>query len=267
MKGNASKLLSVFLALVMMAGLLPLSAQAEERTKVTNIVATSNTSSIAIYGSEIRVPTFNITTGNEAHFATANGGWLKKNGDSWERCEGVFSAGIWKYCTQIRIDERSGYGATHVLDASATVKVDGVNWAFEGLSISDSYSMAWVTSPEFVIEETIGDELVFYSQDGELFTVGKILRSEGMSRTAGGTGEPDNYGYDPDNISMTLRVSGAGSAAEALTALNGATFERAARSAGGNIVFESLTLTESDSSSEDERILSYTKKTGEIVPV
>ena len=124
-----------------------------------------------------------------------------------------------------------------------------------------------VTLGSCTVSFTVTDDVGLLSEDGEPFTVGKILRSEGMSRTAGGTGEPNTYGYDPDNISMTLRVLGASTPGDALTALNGATFERAVRNAGGSIGFERLTLTESDSSPEDERILSYAKQNGEIVPV
>ena len=100
------------------------------------------------------------------------------------------------------------------------------------------------------------------TEDGAPFTVGKVLRPEGMSRTAGGTGEPAGLGYDPDNISMTLRVSGASTPNDALTALNGATFERAARNAGGSIVFERLT----GSISGNTMTLSHTSG-GKTVPV
>jgi hypothetical protein len=107
----------------------------------------------------------------------------------------------------------------------------------------------------------VTDYVELLTEDGEPFTVGKVLRWESMSRTAGGTGEPDSYGYDPDNISMTLRVSGADTPGDALTALNGATFERATQGGGFAALNRSI--------SGDTMTLSYTKdgKTVEVMRI
>ena len=122
-----------------------------DREELMLIDATSNISSIIGYNKNIEIPTFNITTGSEANFATTNGGWYKYNGTKWERVlSGKFTPGRWHYYTELRVDH--DYGFTHVLSDSATVNVDGYNWSMDSVSISPDYSYAWVTSPEYEVK-------------------------------------------------------------------------------------------------------------------
>ena len=100
------------------------------------------------------------------------------------------------------------------------------------------------------------DSVQLMTESGGSFEVGKILRSQSMSRTAGKTGEPNTYGYDPDNVSMTLRVLGASTADDAMKAMERATIQRVKQ--GGSLE----TLTQDISGST--MTLSYTKSDGVV---
>ena len=150
------------------------------------------------------------------------------------------------------------YGAV----GTGSARITGISAGSELLPLRAGAEQTSPLSVRVTVLGGSGTGVSLQTESGADFTVGKMLRSEGMSRTAGGTGEPDSYGYDPDNISMTLILSGVSTPNDALTALNGATFERAVRNAGGSIVFERLT----GSISGNTMTLSHTSG-GKTVPV
>ena len=126
------------------------------RTKINNIVATSNIDSILVYGGQVKNPTFTVTEGSPAYFNVGGSGhWIKKEGEEWKKYEGkTFTEGTYKYEVQIRIAGEAG--TTHVLDSNGiTATVDGNKWAENSIpKVTDTYSYDWAYSKEYVITET-----------------------------------------------------------------------------------------------------------------
>ena len=129
---------------------------ADIRIKISNIVATSDTDSIPVYGGKYKRPTFTVTAGEQAYFRDDIGGyWLKKEGEEWNPYVGkTFTEGSYKYKVQIRIDGEAG--TTHVLDSNGvTATVDGNKWADNRIpTVTDMYSYVWAESKEYVITKT-----------------------------------------------------------------------------------------------------------------
>lgn len=130
----------------------------DERTDVTEIVATSNISEIPVLGAKIVQPTVTVTQGQPAHFSinNANGWWYKWGGNDWvDVRSGTFTAGTWVFQCQVRIDGDAGY--THKFGSPVSTTVDGVSWGIDqNPSVFDTFSYTWVQSPEFVIAEDAG---------------------------------------------------------------------------------------------------------------
>lgn len=127
---------------------------ADSRTKISEVVGTSDTATILVYGGAFNKPTVTVTTGAPAYFdiGYSNGHWLKKNsaGD-WERyTEATFTEGTYKFECQVRIDGAAGL--THVLDsAGVTVTVDGVAWTTDTPAVRDTFSYLYAGSPEYTV--------------------------------------------------------------------------------------------------------------------
>ena len=125
-----------------------------DRTKVSEVAGTSDTSTILVYGGAYKKPSVTVTTGAPAFFTinSGNGDWLKKNSaGSWELYTGAtFTEGTYKFQCQVRIDGAAGL--THVFDsAGVTVTVDGVAWTAGTPDVENHYSLVWVQSPEYTV--------------------------------------------------------------------------------------------------------------------
>ena len=59
--------------------------EAKQKEEISELEGTSNISSIAVYGADIKSPTFTVTKGSPAYFNKSMGIWWKKNGDNWEK--------------------------------------------------------------------------------------------------------------------------------------------------------------------------------------
>ena len=111
------------------------------RRGVEVIEGTSDIDTICGMDKTITAPQFTVTTGSPAYIATAvQGKWQKKNGQTWEDVtEGSFTAGVWRYCTQIRIDDAAA-AEKYQLAENVSVKVNGQTW-----NVSDHQSTGMVT--------------------------------------------------------------------------------------------------------------------------
>ena len=125
-----------------------------DRTKVSEVAGTSDTSTIPVYGGAYKKPTVTVTTGAPAYFNidSGNGSWFKKNSaGGWDYyTEPTFTEGTYMFHCQVRIDGAAGL--THMLDsAGVTVTVDGVAWTADTPDVENHYSCVWVDSPEYTV--------------------------------------------------------------------------------------------------------------------
>lgn len=118
--------ISLLLILLLCLAFVPLrQADAEDRTPISTVVATSNISELLVDGGAIQNPTITTIQGSPAYINTGAtyGYWWKKEGDTWKaHTSGKFSPGTWKFITQLRIDS-----SEYVL-SKPSVTVDGSAW-------------------------------------------------------------------------------------------------------------------------------------------
>ena len=140
----------------------------DEREVLESVVSTSNVESLLVYGGNIEVPTFNITTGTQAHFDTNEGGWYIYENNKWFRVANDyrFNGGTWHYRTQVRID-----GTEYKLSYQTSITVDGEEWSFSYCNTcsGEDYSVGWVTSPSYNIEAT-GNLEFFEREEYHIYT-------------------------------------------------------------------------------------------------
>ena len=210
-KIERKKLFSLLMAVVMILQVLAITPTyaADIRIKISNIVATSDTDSIPVYGGKYKRPTFTVTEGKPAYFAGGVAGyWLKKEGENWNPYGAdTFTEGTYKYKVRIRIDGWTG--TTHVLDSNGvTATVDGKKWADNRIpTVTDMYSYVWTESEEYVINAPVGVPLDFVKNNSwniGLNYEGKAITS--FSVATGATGGEKPYTFSkvsgPDWISV-----------------------------------------------------------------
>ena len=211
-KIESKKLISLLMAVVMILQVFvitPTYAADDTREKISNIVATSDTNSIPVYGGEVKDPTFTVTEGSPAYFkVSTTGNWMKKDGTSWVDYTGTtFTEGTYCYGVQVRIDGESG--KTHKLNEEGiTVTVDGKKWTDnEKPNGGDDFSYLYVGSEEYVITAPVGAPLDFVKNNSwniGLNHVGKAITS--FSVAIGATGGEKPYTFSkvsgPDWISV-----------------------------------------------------------------
>ena len=128
---------------------------ASDRQQVTAMVASSEDIDTipTLYGRR-RIPQFTIIEGSPAYLNAnvANLRWEKKVNGNWKnQMEGRFTPGEWRVSTQVRIDHDAA--TTHELGTPFTLTVNGEAWTVEAPFVYPTYSMAWVYSPVYVIED------------------------------------------------------------------------------------------------------------------
>lgn len=159
MKQKTHRLLSLLLCLVMVLGLLPMTAFAEDtRTEVDTIKATA-TINVPSYGAPTNYPGFTVTEGSPARIAETMTRWQKKNTvtGKWDSVfnDNTFTEGTWRVYVQVRIDNDYGnYGKTHKLSKNPQLFVNGVEWTIDGETMFDkisSSSLAKFYSQEYEV--------------------------------------------------------------------------------------------------------------------
>ena len=159
MKQKTHRLLSLLLCLVMVLGLMPMTAFAEDtRTEVDTIKATA-TINVPSYGAPTNYPGFTVTEGSPARIAETMTRWQKKNTvtGKWDSVfnDNTFTEGTWRVYVQVRIDNDYGnYGETHKLSKNPQLFVNGVEWTIDGETMFDkisSSSLAKFYSQEYEV--------------------------------------------------------------------------------------------------------------------
>ena len=184
----------------------------DEREVLESVVSTSNVESLLVYGGNIEVPTFNITTGNQAHFDTNEGGWYIYENNKWFRVANDyrFNGGTWHYRTQVRID-----GTEYKLSYQTSITVDGEEWSFSYCNTcsGEDYSVGWVTSPSYNIEAT-GNLEFFEREEYHIYTsyIDKSINSFSVTKGVEGGTSPYTFskvsGPNWINVSESGTVSG-----------------------------------------------------------
>ena len=185
MKKKFGKFLSILLTAVMLVGMLPATAMAEER-KVVSVVkaAFPDDYTLPKYGDLVTEPTIIVTDGEPAYFPDTMQSWYKKNGERWSKMSlgETFGEGTYRYKSQLSID-----GTTHVLASEGlSVIVDGENWDLisandvtadgekwnEGsVKVYAELSFVWVASQEITLNASENQPLTFL--DADRFDIGK----------------------------------------------------------------------------------------------
>ena len=159
MKQKMHRVLSLLLCCVMVLGMLPMTAFAEDtRTEVDTIKATA-TINVPSYGAPTNYPGFTVTEGSPARIAETMTRWQKKNTvtGKWDSVfnDNTFTEGTWRVYVQVRIDNDYGnYGKTHKLSKNPQLFVNGVEWTIDGKTMFDeisSSSLAKFYSQEYVV--------------------------------------------------------------------------------------------------------------------
>ena len=213
------------------------------RTKISNIVATSDIDSIPKYGEKVKAPTFTVTEGAPAYFDTIDTGhWMKKNGEKWNEYKGkTFTDGTYCYFVQIRVDGDAG--KTHVLASKGvTATVNGKKWTGNTTpTVWDTASFNYVSSKEYKIIAPTGTPLDFVKDKswniilnykgkaiksfsvaigatgGEIpYTFSKVSGPEWIKVASDGTvsGTPNSVGKNSD---LVIRVTDKASATKDIT--------------------------------------------------
>ena len=159
MKQKMHRVLSLLLCCVMVLGMLPMTAFAEDtRTEVDTIKATA-TINVPSYGAPTNYPGFTVTEGSPARIAETMTRWQKKNTvtGKWDSVfnGNTFTEGTWRVYVQVRIDNDYGnYGKTHKLSKNPQLFVNGVKWTIDGKTMFDeisSSSLAKFYSQEYEV--------------------------------------------------------------------------------------------------------------------
>lgn len=159
MKQKTHRLLSLLLCLVMVLGLMPMTAFAEDtRTEINTIKATA-TNDKPSYGEPTNYPTFTVTEGSPAYIAAMMTHWEKKNTvtGKWDNVSSgnTFTEGTWRLSVQVRIDGEGG--KTHKLSEKPRFFVNEVEWQIESKSRYDDphfVSLAYFYSQEYEVKSS-----------------------------------------------------------------------------------------------------------------
>ena len=157
MKQKTHRLLSLLLCLVMVLGLMPMTAFAEgtrTREEVNTIKATAIIN-VPSYGEPTNYPAFTVTEGSPAYIAAMTH-WEKKNTvtGQWDNVYSgdTFTEGTWRLSVQVRIDDEGG--KTHKLSAEPRFFVNEVEWQIKSGPLFDDphfVSFAYFHSQEYEV--------------------------------------------------------------------------------------------------------------------
>ena len=155
MKQKTHRLLSLLLCLVMVLGLMPMTAFAEDTRKEVDIIKAKAIINVPSYGEPTDYPAFTVTEGSPAYIAAMTH-WEKKNTGTgkWDYVSSgnTFTEGTWRLSVQVRIDDEGG--KTHKLSEKPRFFVNEVEWEIESKSRFDDSrfaSLAYFHSPEYEV--------------------------------------------------------------------------------------------------------------------
>ena len=156
MKQKTHRLLSLLLCLVMVLGLMPMTAFAEGTRKEVDIIKATAIINVPSYGEPTNYPAFTVTEGSPAYIAAMMTHWEKKNTvtGKWDNVSSgnTFTEGTWRLSVQVRIDGEGG--KTHKLSEKPRFFVNEVEWQIESKSRFDDYhfvSLAYFHSQEYEV--------------------------------------------------------------------------------------------------------------------
>ena len=156
MKQKTHRLLSLLLCLVMVLGLMPMTAFADGTREEVNTIKATAIINVPSYGEPTNYPTFTVTEGSPAYIATIMTRWEKKNTvtGKWDNVDSgnTFTEGTWRLSVQVRIDGEGG--KTHKLSEKPRFFVNEVEWQIESKSRFDDYhfvSLAYFHSQEYEV--------------------------------------------------------------------------------------------------------------------
>ena len=155
MKQKTHRLLSLLLCLVMVLGLMPMTAFAEGTREEVDIIKATAIINVPSYGEPTNYPAFTVTEGSPAYIAAMTH-WEKKNTGTgkWDYVSSgnTFTEGTWRLSVQVRIDDEGG--KTHKLSEKPRFFVNEVEWQIESKSRFDDYhfvSLAYFHSQEYEV--------------------------------------------------------------------------------------------------------------------
>ena len=156
MKQKTHRLLSLLLCLVMVLGLMPMTAFAEGTREEVDTIKATAIINVPSYGEPTNYPAFTVTEGSPAYIAAMMTHWEKKNTvtGKWDNVSSgnTFTEGTWRFSVQVRIDGEGG--KTHKLSEKPRFFVNEVEWQIESKSRFDDYhfvSLAYFHSQEYEV--------------------------------------------------------------------------------------------------------------------
>ena len=154
MKQKTHRLLSLLLCLVMVLGLMPMTAFAEGTREEVDTIKATAIINVPSYGEPTNYPAFTVTKGSPAYITMTH--WEKKNTETgkWDTVfsGNTFTEGTWRFSVQVRIDGEGG--KTHKLSEKPRFFVNEVEWQIESKSRFDDYhfvSLAYFHSQEYEV--------------------------------------------------------------------------------------------------------------------
>ena len=155
MKQKTHRLLSLLLSLVMVLGLMPMTAFADGTREEVDTIKATAIINVPSYGEPTNYPAFTVTEGSPAYIAAMTH-WEKKNTGTgkWDYVSSgnTFTEGTWRLSVQVRIDGEGG--KTHKLSEKPRLFVNEVEWQIESKSRFDDYhfvSLAYFHSQEYEV--------------------------------------------------------------------------------------------------------------------
>ncbi len=156
MKQKTHRLLSLLLCLVMVLGLMPMTAFAEGTREEVDTIKATAIINVPSYGEPTNYPAFTVTEGSPAYIATMMTRWEKKNTvtGKWDNVDSgnTFTEGTWRFSVQVRIDGEGG--KTHKLSKNPRFFVNEVEWQIVSKPLFDEYhfvSLAYFHSQEYEV--------------------------------------------------------------------------------------------------------------------
>ena len=156
MKQKTHRLLSLLLCLVMVLGLMPMTAFAEGTREEVDTIKATAIINVPSYDEPTNYPAFTVTEGSPAYIAAMMTHWEKKNTvtGKWDNVSSgnTFTEGTWRLSVQVRIDGEGG--KTHKLSEKPRFFVNEVEWQIESKSRFDDYhfvSLAYFHSQEYEV--------------------------------------------------------------------------------------------------------------------
>ena len=156
MKQKTHRLLSLLLCLVMVLGLMPMTAFAEGTREEVDTIKATAIINVPSYGEPTNYPAFTVTEGSPAYIAAMMTHWEKKNTvtGKWDNVSSgdTFTEGTWRLSVQVRIDGEGG--KTHKLSAKPRFFVNEVEWQIKSGPLFDDphfASFAYFHSQEYEV--------------------------------------------------------------------------------------------------------------------